>query len=324
MRYDNIMKRATAPVEWIALLHQLPTKPPYLRVKIWRRLQAIGAVAIKNAVHVLPKTPEHEATLQELLNEIVAGGGEAILIEARLLAGMNDADIQALFDGARDADYEEITQSARRLLETGPASGNEIARLQKRMNEVLALDYFGAQRRQDAEVALAELDRQRYEHPDISRTEPLAQHPPDLKSKVWVTRSGVHVDRIACAWLIRRFVDPEAVFKFVDARSYLPGPDELRFDMAEAEFTHEEDRCSFETIMLRAGLSDDPALAAIGEIIHDLDIADGKFNRPETAGLGAILSGVCASTDDDLQRIAQAGETLNQFHAFFSGKGTEQ
>ena len=281
-------------------------------------------MAIKNAVHVLPKTPEHEATLQELLNEIVAGGGEAILIEARLLAGMNDADIQALFDGARDADYEEITQSARRLLETGPASGNEIARLQKRMNEVLALDYFGAQRRQDAEVALAELDRQRYEHPDISRTEPLAQHPPDLKSKVWVTRSGVHVDRIACAWLIRRFVDPEAVFKFVDARSYLPGPDELRFDMAEAEFTHEEDRCSFETIMLRAGLSDDPALAAIGEIIHDLDIADGKFNRPETAGLGAILSGVCASTDDDLQRIAQAGETLNQFHAFFSGKGTEQ
>ncbi|MEV4932636.1 chromate resistance protein [Sphingobium sp. LMA1-1-1.1] len=318
------MKRATAPVEWIALLHQLPTKPPYLRVKIWRRLQAIGAVAIKNAVHVLPKTLEHEATLQELLNEIVAGGGEAILIEARLLAGMNDADIQALFDGARDADYDEITQSARRLLETGPASGSEIARLQKRMNEVLALDYFRAQRRQDAEVALAELVRQRYEHPDISRTEPPAEHPPDLKSKVWVTRSGVHVDRIACAWLIRRFVDPVATFKFVDARTYLPGPDELRFDMAEAEFTHEEDRCSFETIMLRAGLSDDPALAAIGEIIHDLDIADGKFNRPETAGLGAILSGVCASTDDDLQRIAQAGETLNQFHAFFSARGTEQ
>jgi len=318
------MKRATPPVEWIALLHQLPTKPPYLRVKIWRRLQSIGAVAIKNAVHVLPKTQEHEATLQELLNEIVASGGEAILIEARLLAGMNDADIQALFDGARDADYDEITQSARRLLETGPASGSEIARLQKRMNEVLALDYFGARRRQDAEVALAELDRQRYEHPDVSRTEPLAEQPPDLKSKVWVTRSGVHVDRIACAWLIRRFVDPEAVFKFVDARSYLPGPGELRFDMAEAEFTHEEDRCSFETIMLRAGLSDDPALAAIGEIIHDLDIADGKFNRPETAGLGAILSGVCASTDDDLQRIARAGEALNQFHAFFSARVTEQ
>lgn len=304
--------------EWIALLHQLPTKPPYLRVKIWRRLQAIGAVAIKNAVHVLPKAPEHEATFVELLNEIVANGGEAILIDLRLLAGMTGEDVRSLFDGARDTDYNEITQSARHLLETGPASGTEIARLQKRLGEVTTLDYFGAPGRRDAETALAELDRRRYDHPDVSRSQPLAEQPLDLKSKVWVTRSGVHVDRIACAWLIRRFVDPEATFKFVDARSYLPGPGEIRFDMAEAEFTHEEGRCSFETIVLRAGLTDDPALVAIGEIIHDLDIADGKFNRPETPGMGAILSGVCASCDDDFQRIAKAGEALNQFHAFFS------
>lgn len=312
-----------APPDWIALLHQLPTKPPYLRVKIWRRLQAIGAIAIKNAVHVLPKTPEHEATFQELLNEIVASGGEAILIEARLLAGMTNAYVKALFDSARDADYEEITQSARRLLETGPASGSEIARLQKRMGEVNALDYFEARGRQDAEVALAELDRQRYEHPDVSRSAPLAEQPLDLKAKIWVTRSGVHVDRIACAWLIGRFVDPEASFKFVDARSYLPGPGELRFDMAEAEFTHEEDRCSFETIVLRVGLSDDPALVAIGELIHDLDIGDSKFKRPETPGLGAILSGACASSDDDLQRITRAGEALDQFYAFFTARETK-
>ncbi|MBT2246004.1 chromate resistance protein [Sphingobium sp. BHU LFT2] len=318
------MIRATPHSEWIALLHQLPTKPPYLRVKIWRRLQGIGAVAIKNAVHVLPKTPEHESTFLELLNEIVTNGGEAILIDLRLLAGMTDGDVQALFDGARDTDYDEITQSARRLLETGPASGSEIARLQNRMGEVTALDYFGAPGRRDAETALEQLDRQRYEHPDVSRSQPLAEQPLDLTSKVWVTRSGVHVDRIACAWLIRRFVDPEATFKFVDARSYLPGPGELRFDMAEAEFTHEEDRCSFETIVLRAGLTGDPALVAIGEIIHDLDIADGKFNRPETPGLGAILSGVCASSDDDLQRIAQASEALNQFHTFFSARNPAQ
>lgn len=317
------MIRTTLRSEWIALLHQLPTKPPYLRVKIWRRLQAIGAVAIKNAVHVLPKRPEHEATFLELLTEIVANGGEAILIEAGLIAGMTDADVQGLFDDARNTDYDEITQSARRLLETGPASGSEITRLQKRMSEVTALDYFGAPSRRDAEAALAQLDRQRYEHPDVSRSQPFAEQPLDLKFKVWVTRSGVHVDRIACAWLIRRFVDPEARFKFVDARSYLPAPDEIRFDMAEAEFTHEDDRCSFETILLRAGLTDDPALVAIGEIIHDLDIADGKFNRPETPGLGAMLSGVCASSDDDLQRIAQAGEALNQFHAFFSARNPQ-
>ena len=142
----------------------------------------------------------------------------------------------------------------------------------------------------------------------------------DLTDKIWVTRSGVHVDRIACAWLIRRFIDPQARFKFVDARSHVPGPDELRFDMADAEFTHEGDRCSFETLLLRAGLTDDPGLTAIGEIIHDLDIGDGKYGRPETSGLGAMLSGICASTDDDLQRIAFAGEALGQFHAYFNNR----
>lgn len=312
------MDRATSPSQWLALLHQLPTKPPYLRVKIWRRLQAIGAVAIKNAVHVLPRTPEHEVTFRDLLEEITASGGEAILIEAHLVAGMSDADVRALFDAARDADYDEITQSARKLIETGPPSGADIARLQKRLSDAVALDHFGAPSRDQAEEALAELDRRRYEHPDVSRSQPFAGPGPDLTGKTWVTRSGVHVDRIASAWLIRRFVDPDATFKFVDARSYLPGPGELRFDMAEAEFTHEEDRCSFETIVLRAGLADDAALVAIGQIIHELDIGDGKFDRPEASGLGAMISGVCASTDDDVQRIALAGEALNQFHAFFS------
>jgi hypothetical protein len=312
------MTCATPPFEWLALLHQLPTKPPYLRTKIWRRLQAIGAVAIKNAVHVLPASAANESTFQELLQEIAANGGEAILIEARLLSGMSDADVKGLFHAARDADYEDITQSARKLMETGPASGSDIARLQKRFADAAAIDHFGAPARQEAEAALAELDRRRYQHPDVSRAEPRADRPLDLRSKVWVTRSGVHVDRIACAWLIRRFIDPDAVFKFVAGRSYLPGPSELRFDIADGEFTHEEDRCSFETLVLAADLTGDAGLVGVAEMIHDLDMGDGKFGRPETAGLGAMLSGICASHDDDLQRIAAASDVLNQFHAHFS------
>jgi hypothetical protein len=314
----------TETANWLALLHQLPTKPPYLRVKVWRRLQAIGAVPLKNAVHALPKSDTNEATLRALLEEIVEAGGEAILLDAILLAGQSDADVRRLFDAARDADYAEIAQSARLLLETGPVSGAEIAKLQKRLGEVTTLDSFGAHGRQDAEAALAELDRQRYQHPDVSRSTPAPDEPRNLKAKTWVTRRGVHVDRIACAWLIRRFIDPDAVFKFVDGRSYAPGAGELRFDMADAEFTHEEGRCSFETIVMRAGLSEDSGLVVIGEIIHDLDIADAKFNRPETAGLGAMLSGVCASTDDDLERIAKAGDALDPFHAFFSARKVER
>ena len=105
---------------------------------------------------------------------------------------------------------------------------------------------------------------------------------------------------------------------FVDGRSYTPDAGELRFDMADAEFTHEQDRCSFETIVRRARLEDDPALVAIGEIIHDLDIADGKFGRSETPGLGAMLAGVCASTDDDLKRIANASDALDGFYTHFT------
>jgi hypothetical protein len=306
---------------WLALLHQLPTKPPYLRVKIWRRLQALGAVPLKNAVHVLPRSEEAEAEFRTLLDEIGAGGGEAILIEAGLLAGQSDAEVRALFDAARDADYQDVVHACRRLLDTGPASGADIARLQKRMAEIVRLDFFGAHGRQEAEAALVDLDRQRYAHPDVGRTQPAEPVPPtDLLNRVWVSRSGVHVDRIACAWLIRRFIDPQARFRFVDSRHHVPQDGELRFDMVDAEFTHEGDRCSFETLLLRAGLTGDAGLTAIGEIIHDLDIADGKFNRPETAGVGAMLSGICASIDDDLQRIAAASAAFDQFHAFF-GKG---
>lgn len=310
---------------WLALLHQLPAKPPYLRVKIWRRLQAIGAVPLKNAVHVLPHSAEGAAAFRDLMAEITTNGGEAILIEAHLLAGQSDGDVRALFDTARNADYDEIALATRRLQETGPVSRPDIARLQKRLEDIGRLDFFGAHGRQEAEAALAELDRQRYQHPDVSRADPVdGIGAADLTNRIWVTRSGVHVDRIACAWLIRRFIDPDARFTFVDSRYHDPAEGELRFDMADAEFTHEGDRCSFETLLLRARLQDDPALVAIGEIIHDLDIGDNKFARPETPGLSAILSGVCASTDDDIQRIAMASDALNQFHAFFSHRKTDR
>lgn len=316
---------STSPSAWIVLLHQLPVKPPYLRVKIWRRLQAIGAVPLKNAAHVLPLSEGNESAFREILEEVVSNGGEATLLRAHLIGGQSDNDVRALFDAARDSDYEEIAQAARRLLDTGPATGQDIAKLQRRLADIEKLDFFGAHGRQEAEAALAELDRQRYEHPDVSRHEPApALEPASLLGKVWVTRRGVHVDRIACAWLIRRFIDPKASFRFVDAKSHRPADGELRFDMTDAEFTHEGDRCSFETLLARSASAEDTGLKAIAEIIHELDIADGKFSRPETAGVGAMLSGVCASTDDDLERIARASDALDQFYAFFSDRKTDR
>jgi hypothetical protein len=315
------MSLIITPGRWLALLHQLPAKPPYLRVKIWRRLQGIGAVPLKNAVHVLPDGEASEAAFREVMDEIVGGGGEATLIRAELLAGQANADVRGLFDAARDADYAEIADAAQRLLDTGPASVAEIARLHRRLEEAGRIDFFGAPGRAAAEASLAELVRLQHAHPDVARSEPgPALTRAALTGRVWVTRRGVHVDRIACAWLIRRFVDPRAKFRFVDARTHQPAKGELRFDMADGEFTHEGDRCSFETIVLRAGLGDDAALTAIGEIIHELDIADGKFARPETPGMAAMLAGVCAGTEDDLERIARAGDSLDQFYSFFASR----
>jgi hypothetical protein len=138
----------------------------------------------------------------------------------------------------------------------------------------------------------------------------------DLKGKVWVTRRGVYVDRIACAWLIRRFIDPDARFKFVTHKGYKPQVGELRFDMFEAEFTHKGDCCSFEVLLDRIGLTD-PALKAIAEIVHDIDLKDAKFARPETAGIARLITGVAVPGNTDEERIERGSAIFEDLYASF-------
>ena len=141
----------------------------------------------------------------------------------------------------------------------------------------------------------------------------------NLRGHVWVTRQGVHVDRIACAWLIRRFIDPQARFKFVSGKGYRPQAGELRFDMFEAEFTHEGDKCTFEVLLERGALKD-PALRAIAEIIHDIDLKDDKFGRTEVAGIRTLVEGISIATEDDLERIARGTEVFNSLYDYFKKK----
>ena len=140
----------------------------------------------------------------------------------------------------------------------------------------------------------------------------------DLKGRVWVTRQGVHVDRIACAWLVRRFIDPKARFKFVAERAYLPNPDELRFDMYDAEFTHQGDHCTFEVLRARFA-PDDAALAQLAEIVHDIDLKDGKFQRGEAGGVAQLMTGICAGTSDDDERLKRGGELCETLYRSFGG-----
>jgi hypothetical protein len=137
-----------------------------------------------------------------------------------------------------------------------------------------------------------------------------------LAGKVWVTRRDIHVDRIACAWLIRRFIDPKAVLKFVPTKQYQPRANEFRYDMQDGEFTHEGDNCSFETFLLRAGISD-PALKAIAEIIHDIDLKDGKFGHPQTPGIAHVIAGICRTQGDDEARVARGTELFDDIYEQF-------
>lgn len=314
---------------WLLLMHQLPAKPAYFRVKVWRRLQGLGAVAIKGSVYALPAGEQAREDFHWLLAEIVEGGGEAMVCEARLVDGLTDGEVRALFDRARDEDYGEISRELRGLAEAAGETPDpdrrrearaQLKRLRRRLEQVAAVDFFGADGRQGVEGLLSEMEERMRDEPE-AEAPVRAGEAPDLRGRTWrgrtwVTREGVQVDRIASAWLIRRFVDPEARFRFVPAKGHAPEPGELRFDMFEAEYTHRGDRCTFEVLLDDFGLSD-PGLRAIAEIVHDIDLKDGKFGRDEAKGLASLLAGIAAATDDDRERIRRGEAVFEDLHAFF-------
>lgn len=309
---------------WLLLIHQIPPKPNYFRVKVWRRLQRIGAVALKNSVYVLPKSDAAQEDLAWVLREILTGGADATLCEARMVDGITDDQIEALFHAARDADYAQIGEELRRLLDEPHATEEaraslrtELARVQRRFGDLTAIDFFGAPGRVAVLGLLGSMES-RLKPAEPIPTKDIAENPRSLfQDRVWVTRKGVHVDRIACAWLIRRFIDDTPQFKFVPGKDYQPQPGEVRFDMFDAEFTHEGDLCSFEVFLKRLRI-DDPALQAIAEIIHDIDLKDSKFARAETAGVASLILGIAQRHREDEERIAQGSELFDALYEFFA------
>jgi len=308
---------------WLMLVHQLPARPAYHRVKIWRLLQEAGAVSLKNSVYVLPDGIEARAAFAHILREIERHHGDGLLYEAELVAGMRDDQLRALFNAARDADYHAATAELRELAQAwekprkpkgDPAVS--LARISQRLATVSKIDFFGASGRTAAEALLARLEHSAIiRAPDAkTNSQPLA--PTALNGKTWVTRQDIHVDRIACAWLIKRFVDPKGTLKFVPGKQYRPLPGEYRYDMQDGEFTHEGDNCSFEVLLTRAGIFD-PALKAIAEIVHDMDLKDGKFGHPETAGIAHVISGICRTQAGDQARVGRGKELFDDIYEQF-------
>jgi hypothetical protein len=304
---------------WLLLIHQIPPRPNYLRVKIWRRLQRLGAVAIKNSVYALPSGDAAREDLGWVLREIVEGGGDASLVEARFVEGLSDAQVEEMFRAARDADYQAIAAEARALtLPRKPGVGErdalaaQLRKLQKHVAEVAAVDFFAARGREPVEGLFLELSR-RLALPPVRATQQRLARP---RGATWVTRTGIHVDRMASAWLIRRFIDPQARFRFVSARAHSPRAGELRFDMFDGEFTHQGELCTFEVLLLRFGLTD-PALRPLAELVHDIDLKDDLHARPERAGIERVVNAIAAAHPSDEDRLARASALFDDLYQSF-------
>jgi hypothetical protein len=315
----------SSAARWLLLIHQIPRKPDYLRVKIGRRLDRIGAVAIKNSIYVLPFSAQAVEDFQWVLHEIAEGGGEASICRAEFVDGLTDAEIEQLLREARARDYEEIASRARavlRVLPLGRAISDErraraqsdLSRIRSRLDALSRIDFFDARAASPA-ASLVQSIQDRLTPPRRNEPSiPTMVASSEMSNRTWVTREGIFVDRIASAWLIRRFIDPGARFKFVAGRGYRPEPGELRFDMFEAEYTHEGDRCTFETLLRRFRL-EDPALHEIAEIVHDIDLHDGKFERQDARGIERVLAGIAATHPDDLSRLERGSELFNDLYA---------
>ena len=293
---------------WLVLIHHLPPKPDYLRVKVRRKLHRIGAVAVKNSVYVLPVLDETLEDFQWLRGEIIADGGEAMILNADFLEGVPNGVLEQMARDERDREYRELIDAAKALATPGEA---DIARLRRQLAEIVRRDHFGAPGRDAAEFVMKSLGRGEEPEPVPAAAPPQAA--------TWVTRSGIKVDRMASAWLIRRWIDRAATFRFTPGDHPSTESQEVRFDMFEGGFTHVGDRCTFEVLMQHFGLAD-PALNAISEVVHDIDCKDGKFGRAETHGVAALIDGIVTTVPDDSARIEAGSQLFERLYASFSRK----
>jgi len=300
---------------WLLLLHQIPPKPAYFRAKILRRLIQVGALPVKNSAYLLPDREDTLEDFEWICQEIKDQGGAAWLFRAETLAGMSSSQIEAAFQELRAPDYAELITLARHLVQEASAGESSAARqrLAQLYERVKQIDFFECPARKELAGLMAEIDAR--DRPVIGSGSGAAE-----SGRTWVTRKGIKVDRIGSAWLIQRFIDPRAEFRFVSPGSYQHKEGEIRFDMLGAEFTHEGDQCTFEVLVSRSDLLKEyPALRAVAELVHDIDLKDARYQRPETAGLARMIEGLCARLPDDDARLAQGQLIFASLYESFTG-----
>ena len=299
---------------WLMLMVSLPPSPSSLRVRVWRKLRTLGAVALRPSVYLLPPTPDNFERFQWLSQEVVKDGGEATFLSVEQIENMRRHEVVRLFQQVRDLEYRALAERYRKIArgldrKVPPRNtarrAEELARLARELERIREIDFFDAPGHEEVRRFKETIEMRL--HPRAAGATSEGDIALDsLRGRRWVTRPRPHVDRLGSAWVIRRFIDPEADFVFAASKDF--PPDAVPFDAAGVEFGHQGEDCTFETLLRRFGLQDH-RLAQLAEIVYEIDLRDQKFPRDEARGIDLAIRGLLATFKDD-QEVLAHGMTL--------------
>jgi hypothetical protein len=296
---------------WLLLLVRLPATHKAERVAIWRKLKKSGATQIQTSTYILPDEPARYEAFQWLTQHIRDAGGDATLVRAREIEGLPNEKLISLFNAARAKEYAALRELARSFTDGNrgkPNFAEKLERVRKQFREIKQTDFFNCPKAQDVEMLLRRL----------GRTSAAASQPPKIdirnfRGRTWLTRPRPEIDRVGSAWLIRKFIDPKAKFAFA------PKPPANRsavtFDMLDGDFSHQGDDCTFETLHKQFRI-DDKVVCKIGEMIHDADVDDEKFERTECIGIDHVLKGWAREGLPDQEILRRGLQCFDALYAF--------
>jgi hypothetical protein len=301
-----------AATSWLLLLFSLPTNRNTERVAVWRRLKKMGAVQIKTSTYLLPDEPAQYEQFQWLAQQIRDYGGDSTLVRAQEIEGLARDKVVAMFNDARTKDYAELRKSLQRFVAgrrkmDADEAATELARLTRQFREIREVDFFDSARGHDVAMLL-----RRAAGPRRRRQLELLD-PSQYQGKTWLTRPRPEIDRVGSAWLISKFIDRKAKFIFAPKAEAVPNA--IPFDMLDAEFSHHGNSCTFETLTKRFAISD-KAISKIGEMIHDADLDDARFQRVEAIGIDRVLKGWAKQGLPDEEILRRGFECFDALHAF--------
>jgi hypothetical protein len=278
-------KEKLAP--WLLLVFSLPTAKASERVGVWRKLQTYGALALPASGYVLPSSSINQERFEWLATSIRGSKGQAAVAQVCSFDEFRNEQIEHMFNEARTREYQALEKELKiaAKLTKGDKSKASISRLKRRLQQIVAIDFYGSPIRARIEEAVRQLESD--DGADKSRAG--KKSPKDYVGRTWITRPQPGIDRVSSAWLILRYIDPQAKFTFdKDPRRH---PDAIPFDMFNAGgFGHTGNDCTFETLMKSFGLKDSQ-LKLVAQAIHDADLADEQFGRAEALGIDRILDG---------------------------------